>query len=390
MTLALALTLPQGLHLIKNNPVAKELFEREIGPLPVKAVPGCKKYEHTNDEKKARRPALSGLMRHAKAKMGAGGAGRVPTEDEEDDDDEDEEVRRLLHKRLFLHLEGRQGKTAQMSQLQSNMAGERAQNKAEKRKLVEEGEQERKRRQGVEQQLEKEREQQKEREMEHQRALDERDQKHQRFMSDSNSRMQLLHDDAVATLGKGIFDESMQAQKLARKLEREKRQALEQAEVEKRQLQKERHVLEELVKRQVLEEEEAERRMSELQTMLDDKEKERAQLKDENEDLEDVKKPLQAQNRVLQTKQDALFFVGMCAAAGRLAQLGPETLKELRDLPQWTTITRVGEVVRGFLQSSEVRLDDMQAGALGLIGKTRDDRQKLIGMIMAEKFIFTD
>ena len=68
--------------------------------------------------------------------MGAGGAGRVPTEDEEDDDDEDEEVRRLLHKRLFLHLEGRQGKTAQMSQLQSNMAGERAQNKAEKRKLV--------------------------------------------------------------------------------------------------------------------------------------------------------------------------------------------------------------------------------------------------------------
>ena len=96
--------------------------------------------------------------------------------------------------------------------------------------------------------------------MEHQRALDERDQKHQRFMSDSNSRMQLLHDDAVATLGKGIFDESMQAQKLARKLEREKRQALEQAEVEKRQLQKERHVLEELVKRQVLEEEEAERR----------------------------------------------------------------------------------------------------------------------------------
>ena len=64
------------------------------------------------------------------------GAARNPAAEEDSDEDEDEEAIRLLHQHLFQYLEGRLDPRAQMSQLQSNMAGERAQNKADKRKLV--------------------------------------------------------------------------------------------------------------------------------------------------------------------------------------------------------------------------------------------------------------
>ena len=64
------------------------------------------------------------------------GAARNPAAEEDSDEDEDEEAIRLLHRHLFQYLEGRLDQGAQMSQLQSNMAGERAQNKADKRKLV--------------------------------------------------------------------------------------------------------------------------------------------------------------------------------------------------------------------------------------------------------------
>ena len=46
------------------------MFEREIGDLPLKAVPGCKKYGPTNDEQRGGRPALSGLKQHAQAMIG--------------------------------------------------------------------------------------------------------------------------------------------------------------------------------------------------------------------------------------------------------------------------------------------------------------------------------
>ena len=64
------------------------------------------------------------------------GAARNPAAEEDSDEDEDEEAIRLLHERLCQYLEGRLDPKDKMSQLQSNMAGERAQNKAEKRKLV--------------------------------------------------------------------------------------------------------------------------------------------------------------------------------------------------------------------------------------------------------------
>ena len=57
------------------------------------------------------------------------GAARNPAAGEDSDSDEDEEAIRLLHQHLFQYLEGRLDPRAQMSQLQSNMAGERAQNK---------------------------------------------------------------------------------------------------------------------------------------------------------------------------------------------------------------------------------------------------------------------
>ena len=150
------------------------MFEREIGPLPQKAVPGCKRYESTKDEQRGRRPALSGLKQHAQAMIGyltstltltltlsltptltdptptpstgpnpspnlaqsKMGAARNPAAGEDSDSDDEEKAIRLLHQHLFQYLEGRLDPRAQMSQLQSNMAGERAQNKAEKRKLV--------------------------------------------------------------------------------------------------------------------------------------------------------------------------------------------------------------------------------------------------------------
>ena len=64
------------------------------------------------------------------------GAARNPAAEEDEDEDEDEEAIRLLHEHLFQYLEGRLDPRARISQLQSNMAGERAQNKAKKRKLV--------------------------------------------------------------------------------------------------------------------------------------------------------------------------------------------------------------------------------------------------------------
>ena len=59
-----------------------------------------------------------------------------PAAEKDEDEDEEEEAIRLLHERLFQYLEGRLDPKARISQLQSNMAGERAQHKAEKRKLV--------------------------------------------------------------------------------------------------------------------------------------------------------------------------------------------------------------------------------------------------------------
>jgi len=64
------------------------------------------------------------------------GAARNPAAGEDSDSDDEEKAIRLLHQHLFQYLEGRLDPRAQMSQLQSNMAGERAQNKADKRKLV--------------------------------------------------------------------------------------------------------------------------------------------------------------------------------------------------------------------------------------------------------------
>jgi hypothetical protein len=64
------------------------------------------------------------------------GAARTPAAEEDEDEDEDEEAIRLLHECLFQYLDKRLDPRAKMSQLQSNMAGERAQNKADKRKLV--------------------------------------------------------------------------------------------------------------------------------------------------------------------------------------------------------------------------------------------------------------
>jgi len=418
-----------GLFRIKNNPDAKKLYEKEIGTLPDKAVPGCKKYGHTDDEKRARRPALFGLLRHAKAKMG-----RVSIP-EEDDDYEEEEEKRLLHERLFHYLESRQDPAALESQLHSNMAGERAQNKAEKRKLVEDGEQERKRREGVEQQLHREREHQREREKAHQRDMAERDEKHRRVMDDSNRNMQLLQDE----FGKGVFDEALQVEKQTRKLEAEKRQALEQAEAEKRQaleqaeaqkqqlqmelnaLKRGQKILQEKRRAELAEtlmevqqinrelekkrEVELKKREDELETKLARKEKECAQLMDDNEDWEiglHLNGEMVAQNRALQTRQDALFFVGLCgladgtAASGTTAdgsaaglratrKLASDTLAEVWSLPHNTTITQVGEVVRRFLESSDVKLEAIQAGAARL-NLSRSNKKQLIELIMEQIF----
>ena len=46
------------------------MFEREIGSLPQKAVPGCKRYVPTNVERGGGQPALSGLKQHAQAMIG--------------------------------------------------------------------------------------------------------------------------------------------------------------------------------------------------------------------------------------------------------------------------------------------------------------------------------
>ena len=117
-------------------------------------------------------------------------------------------------------------------------------------------------------------------------------------------------------------------------------------------------------------------------------------LVDEKEDLEDLTQPLLAQNRTLQTRLDALFFVGVCVADGRqagnsheLAEVGATTLSKIRLLPSTATLTQVGEVVRDFLESSHVKLDAIRAGALGLTLRAVGNKEQLVGLIMAQKFI---
>ena len=117
-------------------------------------------------------------------------------------------------------------------------------------------------------------------------------------------------------------------------------------------------------------------------------------LVDEKEDLEDLTQPLLAQNRTLQTRLDALFFVGVCVAGGRqagnnheLAEVGATTLSKIRLLPPTATLTQVGEVVRDFLESSHVKLDAIRAGALGLTLRAVGNKEQLVGLIMAQKFI---
>lgn len=145
-------------------------------------------------------------------------------------------------------------------------------------------------------------------------------------------------------------------------------------------------------------------------------EKEKAQLQDTMEDLEDQEKYLTLGSDRLQTKVDAMFLVGACVAGGtddrltslaateaaarsparaeltkaahdrELARLGTTTLSKLRLLPAATTNLEVGEMVRDFLERTQ--LDAVKAGALSFAVRFDggNTKKQLIQQIMKQKF----
>lgn len=386
-----------GLQLIKSNASATEVFEREIGSLPQKAVPGCKRYVPTNVERGGGQPALSGLKQHAQAKMGAA---RTPAAEEDEDEDEDEEAIRLLHECLFQYLDKRLDPRAKMSQLQSNMAGERAQNKADKRKLEEEKEQERKRRHGAEQQLRQEREQLEELKKEHQRVLDELDQKHKQFMDDSNCRLKAMRAQCTKEF-ESLIDEKLETEKQARQLEAEKRQALEQkrqaleqAEAEKRQLRMELELEKVLQKQrneallnevqetlyQEMKQERADQ-MRALEDMLKKKEKECESLEDDYAIQQDSTDAFNNTINALQTKVDALY----CVAYATVPEAHQSSLQPLSmggiDVKQRDGAKQIVDYTCGHLADMSSSHACKAATALGMAGRNDLKHKELLQKI---------